>query len=130
MSTRCQVKVTGTDINNAEPVTLYHHCDGYPEYMLPTIAKGWQDTWQAGRIGKAAAMICSADPTGFEIEQGHGLHGDIEYYYVVDATNGDWQISAYKAHWGCESVNDMRLIGVYNIAMALNYDDAAACTAL
>lgn len=123
MSTRCQVKVTGTDINNADSVTLYHHCDGYPEYMLPTIANGWRDTWQAGRIGKAASMVCGADPEGFEIEQGHALHGDIEFYYVVDATDGAWTITAYSTPWDCSSISDMKKLGVYTVNQALSYSE-------
>ena len=40
MSTRCQVKVG----DGEESVTLYHHTDGYPEYMVPTIWKAFNYT--------------------------------------------------------------------------------------
>ena len=123
MSTRCQVKVTGTDINMADSHTLYHHCDGYPEYMLPTIAKGLIDSWQAGRIGKAAVMIASADTTGYEMEQGHEIHGDIDYYYVVDVSNGNWIISVYDCPFDANSIHDMTLIGTYSVEEAANYSD-------
>ena len=96
MSTRCQVKIQGTDVNGSAAFTLYHHCDGYPSYMLPLIASGYKDVWQAARAGKAASMLCAADPTGFELEQGHDLHGDIEYYYVVNTTSGGWTVTAYS----------------------------------
>jgi hypothetical protein len=107
MSTRCQVKVTGKDINNADSHTLYHHCDGYPSAMLPLIASAYTNDWQAGRIGKAAAMIVSADPTGYELQQGHSLHGDIEFYYVVDVTDGNWCVCAYSVPWECDSISCM-----------------------
>ena len=123
MSTRCQVKVTGTDINNADSFTLYHNCDGYPSYMLPLIASGWTDSWQAGRISKAAVMVASTDPNGFELEQGHELHGDIEYYYVVDATDGAWTITAYETPFDSTGIADMDKLGVYSINQALAYED-------
>jgi len=122
MSTRCQVKVTGTDINGSDSFTLYHHCDGYPDYMLPLIAKGHIDSWQAGRIGKAAAMVVSSDPTGFELEQGHELHGDIEYYYVVDVNGGDWLITAYESPYDPSSIADMDKIGVFDLEQAADYE--------
>lgn len=119
MSTRCQVFVTGKDINNSDSVMLYHHYDGYPDHMLPTIARGHIDTWEAERVGKAAAMVCAADPTGFEIEQSYNIHGDIEFYYVVDVNGGDWAIAAYACPYGSKSVTDMDKIGVYSVTEAL-----------
>ena len=53
MGTRCQIKVTGVDINGSASFTLYHHCDGSPSYMVPLIKKAFINTWQAGRVGKA-----------------------------------------------------------------------------
>ena len=123
MSTRCQVKVTGTDINNADSFTMYHHCDGYPSYMLPIIASGWQDTWQAGRIGKAAAMVVGADIRGFELEQGHEIHGDIEYYYVVDVTNGAWAITVYESPYDSTGIASMDKLGVYSVSQAIAYKE-------
>ncbi len=122
MSTRCQVKVTGTDINSSESFTLYHHCDGYPSYMLPVIASGHIASWQAGRIGKAAAMVASSDPLGFELEQGNDLHGDIEYYYIIDVNDGAWLITAYSVPFDYDSVLDMDKVGVFSIQQALEYE--------
>ncbi len=130
MSTRCQVKVIQIGLDWEEEVTLYHHSDGYPEWMVPVIAaalKGhierhdeetlkWSLTkddlgkprWQAGRAGKAASMLCWADPEQFEPEQGHKLHGDIEYYYklyVVNKKGGsvddypDWELEVFTVEW-------------------------------
>ena len=111
MSTRCQVKVDVQDeIGWKEAVTLYHHCDGYPENMLPLIAKAYKDArrnmdkkakkrntsadyYKLGRTGSVASYLCAEEPDGFEPEAGHKLHGDIEWYYVVHAINkagGSW----------------------------------------
>lgn len=123
MSTKTQVKITGTDINSSASFTLYHHCDGYPSHMLPLIASGWSDTWEAGRIGKAAVMVAATDPTGFEFEQGNDLHGDIEYYYVIDVRNGEWEITSYQTPFDCDSVSCMDKLGTYSVKQALAYTD-------
>jgi len=68
--------------------------------MLPLIASGYKEVWQAARVGKAASMLCAADPTGFVMEQGHDLHGDIDYYYVVNVTTGGWTVTAYRLNYG------------------------------
>jgi len=114
MSTRCQVKVVQTELWD-DAVTLYHHCDGYPENIIPLINKTLQahikrhddqmikwklsskdqgkPRWEAGRAGKVASMLCSADPEEFEPEQGHKLHGDIEYYYVLYVPS--WEVEVF-----------------------------------
>ena len=100
MSTRCQVQIIGIDIN-PDKFTLYHHCDGYPTNMLPLLASAEGDTWQHGRAGKATAFIIATDPGGYEPEQGHELHGDIEYYYQVTVGKGDWTVEAFAVDgWG------------------------------
>jgi hypothetical protein len=98
MSTRCQVQVVSAN-NDDSMVTLYHHTDGYPSYMVPLIAKayrhaikpsphGYARAWQAARVGKAAGELCWADPGVMEPEAGHELHGDIEYLYRVYVSGG------------------------------------------
>jgi hypothetical protein len=108
MSTRCQVKVVGEGLGweDAEPITLYHHSDGYPSYMLPIIRQGFElavkknteysrrygittDHYlmETGQPSKAASFLCAADPGNFEPEAGHELHGDIEWYYVLRCIN-------------------------------------------
>ena len=108
MSTRSQVKVIQNGIGWKEEVTLYHHTDGYPEYMIPTILKASNYTrlnykgevnnckFEKGRAGKTASLLCWADPGVFEPEEGHGLHGDIEYYYKL-YVNGSrkWEIEIF-----------------------------------
>jgi hypothetical protein len=88
MSTRCQLQVIQQDPYTIK-VTLYHHHDGYPEYMIPVIYRAytWVDesdsngNWVKGRAGKVASLLCWAEPTEFEPEAIHNLHGDIEFYY-------------------------------------------------
>ena len=114
MSTRCQVKVTGIDINGSASFTLYHHCDGYPSNMVPLIQKAYQDTWQAHRIGKAAAMVVSADPLGYELEEGHDIYPNVEFYYVIDITADEsrsWVLSVYEVPYGSKHTFDMNLLG-------------------
>ena len=85
MSTRCQVKVSGG--LNREHVTLYHHCDGYPDHILEDITETYlrvAKTWEGYRAGKVAAHLCATHPGGFEPEEGHALHGDIEFYYQIE----------------------------------------------
>jgi hypothetical protein len=110
MSTRCQVQVIGENDDDSM-VTLYHHTDGYPSYMVPLIAKAYRHAikptvfkgtypngtpfrieharaWQAARVGKVAGELCWADPGTMEPEAGHELHGDIEYLYRVHVSGG------------------------------------------
>ena len=119
MSTRSQVKVIGEGLGEgAETVTLYHHSDGYPSNMLPVIREGYQQVlkknnkakrsfggtgdyflWEGGRPGKAAGFLCAADPGGFEPEEGHELHGDIEWYYVLRVINKTGGSMGEKPEW-------------------------------
>jgi len=123
MSTRCQVKVIQEGMGWEEAVTLYHHTDGYPEYMVPLIYQAmlehirhhdnypWRNKkndgklrWEAGRAGKVASRLCATDPEIFEPEVGHDLHGDIEYYYKLYAVNKDggldgnivWELEVFE----------------------------------
>jgi len=106
MSTRCQVRVIQIGLSWEESITLYHHTDGYPEYMVPLIYKAMMEhieyhdnypymikgekgklRWQAGRAGKVASRLCATDPEVFEPEVGHDLHNDIDYYYKLYVVN-------------------------------------------
>ncbi len=111
MSTRCQVHVHNEGLHYVEKLTLYHHTDGYPSYMLPILAKAHELSgggWEAGRTGKVASYMCAADPGIFEPEEGHELHSDIEYYYDVAPVNEHggsmaeedvvWRVKVYKRH--------------------------------
>ena len=128
MSTRCQTKVTQTGTGWDQSVTLYHHCDGYPAGMVPLFKKAYDAYglgWEAGRAGHVASFLCATDPEGFEPEEGHRLHGDIEYYYVLEVQNSkggstaerpEWILSVYDVPFGCESVESMTLLAIGKVA--------------
>ena len=152
MSTRCQVKVIAGKEKSLcfdENVTLYHHSDGYPGYMLELIGKAWtfgnrisldhkrrfQEfspkkpmdnpyAYQLDRPGYVGSFLCHVDPHGFMIEAGHDLHGDIEWYYVIDVGikthDEEWKISVYAAHSNFEDPPDLQLIMEGRISDFLN----------
>ena len=119
MSTRCQVRVTQSGLGWDESVTLYHHSDGYPSWMVPLIQKSYDaygGGWEAGRAGKVAAMLIGSDVEGYEPEAGHELHGDIAFYYVLDVRNKsmgtlaekpEWHLAVYTVPIDCKSVDGM-----------------------
>lgn len=95
MSTRCQVRVTDGD----DAITLYHHTDGYPSYMVPTIRKAWEEYGkglEGARVYKVASMLCAVDPVVFEPLPYKDLHADIEYFYEINCKG--------KSHIGAEPV--------------------------
>lgn len=128
MSTRCQVKVTTTYPNDdyTQSVTLYHHTDGYPSRMIPLIYEAFQyedprnkelkinDEWVKGRAGKIASLLCWADPTVFEPEDSHALHGDIEYYYTIKAESKNkdvvWMVQVFEVPFDCPNEGHMKSI--------------------
>jgi len=102
MSTRCQVRVEGGE----SKLTLYHHTDGYPSYMLMLIQQAWDKYcrgWEGSRVSKAASALCAVDPLIFEPLDYHTLHSDIEWFYTINVrdtkyigTTPVWKISVYK----------------------------------
>jgi hypothetical protein len=87
MSIRCQVKVVQKGMSYNENITLYHHTDGNPEYIISKIKGAYEKygkDWKGGRAGKVASFLCAVDPGVFEPEEGHELHGDIDYYYILN----------------------------------------------
>lgn len=104
MSTRCQVKIKEHgSISSKDQVTLYHHCDGYPTAMIPLIAAAYKPDWKHGRFGKVVSFVIAEDPEGYEVEQGHAMHGDIEWYYILEVKSKQdvsaipqWILNVYK----------------------------------
>ena len=114
-----------------QKVTLYHHSDGYPESILPLIKKAFDDvhtaeiyalnenmkqlykehpsynSWQLGRAGKVASFLCAEDPGSFEPEEGHELHGDIEWYYIVECMNEKGGSMSETPTWKITIYNDI-----------------------
>jgi hypothetical protein len=70
--------------------------------MIPIIKKAYEMSgkqWKSERAGKAASFLCAADPGVFEPEEGHILHGDIEYYYRIHL-EGIWQVEIFEPKEG------------------------------
>jgi hypothetical protein len=117
MSTRCQIQVFEYDGRENPLNTLYHHLDGYPEYMIPKIFEAYsygdQDpknyreyNFLKSRAGKIAGLLCWADPGCFEPEDRHNFHSDIDYYYRLyfrefpkDEQKPLWEIEIFKRTW-------------------------------
>jgi hypothetical protein len=111
-----KVKEYGVD-DDKEAFTLYHHCDGYPSAMVPLIAGAYKPEWKHGRIGKAAAFVLAEDSDGYEMEQGHDLHGDIEWYYVLEIKSEthvgavpEWFLTVYDVPYDSRSIQEMRKV--------------------
>jgi hypothetical protein len=115
MATRANVLIRSTD-SFYPLVLLYHHFDGYPEFMLPTMLKyekilneelkkfGGGDEWKKVLLEDPTALavlIAATDPTGFKIEDVFRkeeevvLNGDIEYCYVITTSQEGVFIEIY-----------------------------------
>jgi len=96
MSTRCQVEFRDQYSKEGEKdVMLYHHYDGYPENMIPTIKDGLKSFdksgahpywWDSERV--AAHFVANVDNGDFpQFQPSSEVHGDIEFYYIVTLIN-------------------------------------------
>jgi hypothetical protein len=127
MSTRCQVKIVTAGVQSSKnEFTLYHHCDGYPSAMVPLIAAAYAPDWKHGRNGKVAAFVIAEDENGYELEQGHALHGNIEWYYILEVKSEthvgaipEWFLRVYAVPYGALAMPDMRLVFKGPIAEAV-----------
>ena len=109
MSTRCQVQIIEKFRDSINVITLYHHSDGYPEYMVPVIYKAYNYEGsfkeEKAKAGIVASLLCWADPMGFELEQGNDLHGDIKYLYQLycrfdhSENRAIWEIDIFMKDW-------------------------------
>ena len=117
MSTRCQITVVQEEAGWDEKITMYHHCDGYPEHIIEDLMTTYtglmvrkeyapglfaSSEWQAGRAGKVAAYLCATHPAGFEPEAGHDLHGDILFHYTLYLKNHKGGCMDDKPTWEVE----------------------------
>ena len=77
MSTRANIKV---EYNNNKKLYFYSHYDGYPDGGVGDDIKSIisANDWDA--VGIVMDLIDSYEHTG-------GIHGDIEFYYVIDLNN-------------------------------------------
>lgn len=97
MSTRCNIILRTPD---GAKVYLYRHCDGYPtgagqtiwSVVLSLSAKGYDATqthdpeWRRKWIGPFAKQLMATTGNGGDLhhEFTSGLHGDIEFLYLID----------------------------------------------
>jgi hypothetical protein len=82
-----------------DPITLYRHGDGYPDGehgVIADIMKAKEigqgipyivECGLLGRSGKAASLLCAADPGGTEPMADPTLHWDVDYIYVLTLKN-------------------------------------------
>lgn len=101
MSTRANIIVK----DGSDELIFYRHSDGYPEGAMPTLEK-FLDMIKSGQlrdnVGQAAGWLIIlgreeygearlTDSLGYSwkvgaIEPTTGIHGDIEFLYVIDLT--------------------------------------------
>lgn len=114
MSTRCNIIVKDDKGNR---IYLYHHHDGYPE-GVGTDLKFWAKSAKWGVYRHYAHSVANSLLKGLhspfygyedkDYELTSGLHGDIDYFYIVKLySNADpdkcgCAIEAYKALWPSE----------------------------
>jgi hypothetical protein len=118
MATRANVLVKSTNLYEFK-VLLYHHFDGYPSFMLPTMLRykkilrkelkrlGGGQEWAKSCLWNPAilaSLIVATDPTGFEIEavfekgQEVILNSDIDYCYVITTDKNEIFVEIYTTH--------------------------------
>ena len=122
MSTRCQVQVIESQEGEEYKITLYHHTNGEPSYMIPIIKKAYEMSgkqWESERAGKAASFLCAAEPGVFEPEEGHHLRYDIEYYYRIHLES-IWQVEIFEPNEGFGDNSDEEHLVPHTPKKALN----------
>ena len=105
MSTRCNIIVK----DQYREIQLYRHSDGYPDSehgVIATLPGALQFAWELPRmeVDDFAAAIIRAWK-----EKGGGniyidgtanlpksLHGDIEYYYIIEPDEKNWKVSVFE----------------------------------
>jgi hypothetical protein len=107
MATRCQIQVKGS------PILIYKHNDDYPEGVLPTLEpmvkafsenRGNDIEYCLAQIIRRFAIADFKDDPEYTQKTftGWGLdceiHGDIEYFYVVDAAKGSVTVQTRDFH--------------------------------
>jgi hypothetical protein len=89
MSTRCQIEFRRGEVRR----TIYRHWDGYPSSVMPHLLEFLPWSTRAGDIEYEAANFIFWSKQGMDersVQLGLGicandeLHGDIDYYYVVE----------------------------------------------
>lgn len=90
MSTRSSIIVMSVSENKA--TYLYHHCDGYPEGVGAHLVAKYKELGTQPSFQEVVDRI--TEDSDYEVTG--GIHGDIEYLYVV-RTDGA-EVLCYKAN--------------------------------
>lgn len=100
MSTRCQIEFRRGDVRR----TVYRHWDGYPSSVIPDLLAFLQWSARGGDIEYESANFLFWSKRGLDernVQLGFGvcandeLHGDVEYYYVVEHMATGTVVRAY-----------------------------------
>ena len=112
MSTRSNILVG----NNQ----FYHHWDGYPEgvgtdlaYFIANVNAGHLESWNKDLDKLSEYIRYSGIPgrlahergmdTSYEFEPEPGLHGDIEFLYLIDGQKGEYKLYCVDVWKYCKS---------------------------
>lgn len=105
MSTRCCVKVITKVGKSKKEVMLYHHHDGYPEwvgYDLVRRSKGWEADWRPyWQIMDVVNSLVKDTKDEYEVTVYN--HPDIEYLYTIDCMKR--KIKCQECKWVYEDEN-------------------------
>ena len=117
MSTRCNIIIK----DGAERIHLYHHQDGYPmevgtelqDYLQRKWGEYWRSYWCGTSIandlvkGHINYPLAKEPHEDDEYEVTYGLHGDVEYVYVINCRART--IRCYSIPWDDEFHKDYRI---------------------
>ena len=117
MSTRCNIIIKDRDSR----IYLYHHHDGYPEgvgaelraYLERNWNEAWRNYWPGSHIANELVKGHILYPFDDEKDDDeyqvtYGLHGDIEYCYVINCQART--IRCYEITWEDDIHQDFQII--------------------
>lgn len=112
MSTRATIKITYQAGNT---IQLYHHCDGYPEYMgvlLESFCKTAFFMRYGTGVDTAFYNLLKMEKH-FEFEKEDVWHSDIEYIWFVKLTKDGYDISYTEVNPKTDKIRDIEDSEVY-----------------
>lgn len=104
MSTRCQIEFKSGSARR----TVYRHWDGYPGAVLSDLLEFLAWSTRGGDVEYEAANFLfwskreldeRSQQLGLGVCANHELHGDIEYYYVVEHKAGGTLVRAFEVEY-------------------------------
>lgn len=100
MSTRSQVKIIG----DSTVLSLYHHCDGYPEGVGFDLMDRFYNSMlkmkeRCGRLWFDDVANSLVKDTNDRYEITSVEHGDIEYEYIVDLIHNEIRCFEVENVW-------------------------------